>query len=113
MALKIRLRQQGKNNRPFYRIVLADVRSPRDGKYIEMLGWYNPFEKEEDKIMSIYADRIQHWLANGAEISEKVEILIEKMAPAVIKTYREKKLAQRLKATAKRRQLRKKEVHSA
>ncbi len=44
MALKIRLRQQGRNNRPFYRLVVTDVRSPRDGKYVEMLGWYNPFE---------------------------------------------------------------------
>ena len=46
MALKIRLRQQGRNNRPFYRLVVTDARSPRDGKYVEALGWYNPFEAE-------------------------------------------------------------------
>ena len=44
MALKIRLRAQGRNNRETYRLVVADGRSPRDGKYMEMLGWYNPFE---------------------------------------------------------------------
>ena len=46
MALKIRLRQQGRKNRPFYRLVLTDSRTPRDGKYVEALGWYNPIEKD-------------------------------------------------------------------
>ena len=50
MALKIRLRQQGRKNRPFYRMVVTDVRAPRDGKYCEALGWYNPFETELDKL---------------------------------------------------------------
>jgi small subunit ribosomal protein S16 len=57
MALKIRLRQQGRNNRPFYRLVVADVRSPRDGKYLEALGWYNPFEAEADRSFSANAER--------------------------------------------------------
>ena len=60
MALKIRLRQQGRNNRPFYRLVVANCRSPRDGKYVEALGWYNPFEQELDKSVSIKPDRIQY-----------------------------------------------------
>ena len=62
MGLKIRLRQQGRNNRPFYRLVVADCRSPRDGKYVEALGWYNPFEQELDKSVSIKPERIQYWL---------------------------------------------------
>ncbi len=72
MALKIRLRQQGRNNRQVYRVVVSDVRSPRDGKYVESLGWYNPFESELDKSVSVKADRIQHWLDTGALLSERV-----------------------------------------
>jgi small subunit ribosomal protein S16 len=45
MALKIRLRQQGRKNRQTYRLVVTDIRNPRDGKYLEMIGWYNPFNK--------------------------------------------------------------------
>ena len=103
MALKIRLRQQGRNNRPFYRLVLTDVRSPRDGKYIENLGWYNPFESELDKGMSLDAERIQHWLNLGAEISHSAESLVAKAAPSVIRAQTEKVLAHKAKQTAKRK----------
>lgn len=113
MALKIRMRQQGRNNRPFYRIVLANARSPRDGKCIETLGWYNPFEEELDKMMSIQEDRINHWLNHGAELSDRVEILVGKLAPALINAYREKRLAQRAKITTKRRESRKKRAQTA
>jgi small subunit ribosomal protein S16 len=107
MALKIRLRQQGCNNRPFYRVVVTDVRSPRDGKYLEALGWYNPFGKELNTLVKLDSDRLQFWLDHGAEISERVENLLGKGAPTVLKQYREKNLARQLKATAKRRELRK------
>ena len=70
MALKIRLRQQGRTNRPFYRIVVADARTRRDGKYVESLGWYNPFEADESKNFALDADRVQYWLNTGAELSE-------------------------------------------
>jgi small subunit ribosomal protein S16 len=103
MALKIRLRQQGRNNRPFYRLVLTDVRSPRDGKYIEALGWYNPFESELDKTISFNATRIQHWLNLGAEITESAEALVAKVAPSVIRSKTEKVLAHKAKQTAKRK----------
>ncbi|MCB1135948.1 MAG: 30S ribosomal protein S16, partial [Chlamydiia bacterium] len=49
MALKIRLKQLGRRNRPFYRLIVTDVRSPRDGKSIEIIGWYDPMEKADDK----------------------------------------------------------------
>lgn len=103
MALKIRLRQQGRNNRPFYRLVLTDVRAPRDGKYLEALGWYNPFEAEQEKCLSLNAERIQHWLNLGAEISDNARALVAKMAPSIIRVQKEKVLAQRAKKLAKRK----------
>jgi small subunit ribosomal protein S16 len=108
MALKIRLRQQGRNNRPFYRLVLTDVRSPRDGKYLEALGWYNPFEAEFEKSVSVKADRIQHWLNIGAELSESAESLVAKAAPAIIRVQAEKLQQHRVKLCAKRKARRKK-----
>jgi small subunit ribosomal protein S16 len=107
MALKIRLRQQGRNNRPFYRLVLTNARSPRDGKYIEGLGWYNPFEEVEERHLSIKPDRIQYWLDQGAIISDNVQAILAKAAPEVLKHQREKVLAQRAKLSAKRRARRK------
>lgn len=103
MALKIRMRVQGRNNRPFYRIVVADVRSPRDGKYVEMLGWYNPFETELDKSLFIKPDRIQHWLDQGAELTETMIPLVEKVAPGIVRKQTEKVVANRAKALAKRK----------
>lgn len=108
MALKIRMRKQGRNNRPFYRIVLADARAPRDGKYLETLGWYNPFEEEQEKMMSIHEERIDHWLKQGAEISDNVEIIVKKLAPTLFLNYRAKREAKQSKLCAKRREFRKK-----
>ena len=104
MALKIRLRQQGRNNRPFYRLVLTDVRSPRDGKYIEALGWYNPFESALEKSLLVHADRVQHWLNLGAELTESAESLIGKVAPAVIQGQTAKTLAHKAKVATKRKE---------
>lgn len=103
MALKIRLRQQGRNNRPFYRVVVADVRSPRDGKYVEALGWYNPFESQEEKNLFFNEQRIQHWINQGAQISENVESLLKKRAPQIAKMKTEKMVAHRAKALSKRK----------
>lgn len=103
MALKIRLRQQGRNNRPFYRLVLTDARSPRDGKYLEALGWYNPFESELEKSISVNAERVQHWLSMGAELSERAQALVAKLAPQVTRAQTEKMLAHKAKAAAKRK----------
>jgi len=103
MALKIRLRQQGRNNRQFYRLVVTDVRSPRDGKYTEQLGWYNPFEAELDKSLSLNEARIKHWLLQGAEISERAVSLVKKGAPQIVKEHTERAVAHKAKMTAKRK----------
>lgn len=103
MGLKIRLRQQGRNNRPFYRLVVADVRSPRDGKYVEALGWYNPFEEELDKSIFLKPDRIQHWLDVGALLTESAQTLIEKSAPQLVKQVTDRAVARRAKGSAKRK----------
>lgn len=103
MALKIRLRQQGRNNRAFYRVVVTDSRSPRDGKYLEAVGWYNPIEQENEKNLFLKPDRIQHWLGLGAQLSDNVESLIARGAPTLHRQQAEKSAAQRAKAVAKRK----------
>lgn len=103
MALKIRLRQQGRNNRPFYRLVLTDARSPRDGKYVEALGWYNPFEEELDKSLSVNVQRVQYWLNIGAQLSERAKSLVVKAAPQVIRSHDAKAIALKAKTAAKRK----------
>jgi small subunit ribosomal protein S16 len=108
MALKIRLRQHGRKNRLFYRVVVADVRSPRDGKYVECVGWYNPFEDEQEKKLHLKEDRIEHWLNNGVQLSEKAEALVARGAPAALKAHKEKQAAHRVKVAAKRREARQK-----
>jgi len=103
MAVRIRLRQQGRTHRPFYRVVLTDSRNPRDGRYVETLGWYNPHEAELEKNMNLKVDRIQHWLDQGAIMSEKAEALIAKASPATIKAKKEKEMARRVKLREKRK----------
>lgn len=101
MALKIRLRQQGCNNRQTFRVVVTDVRSKRDGKYVEKLGWYLPEQAENN--CSIDAERLAYWLSQGAEMSDQVESLAKSAAPAVIKDFNEKKAQMKVKRAAKRR----------
>ena len=103
MALKIRLRQQGRTNCATYRVVLADTRSPRDGKYIELLGWYNPHETEPEKSLSLNVDRIQHWLDLGAALSENLKTMVAKAAPSVIRREVEKSLKRKEMARQKRK----------
>ena len=103
MALKIRLRQQGRTNRPFYRLVVTDSRYPRDGKYLEALGWYNPIEAELEKMLSIKVDRIQHWLGVGAQLTDKAASLIAKSAPQIIREQTQKEVTKRTKQASKRR----------
>lgn len=80
MALIIRLRQQGAANRQTFRLVVADRRSKRDGKYLEMLGWYNP-QAEGEKAFLVDVSRVQHWLSVGALISERAQTLVERFSP--------------------------------
>jgi small subunit ribosomal protein S16 len=101
MALKIRLRQQGCNNRQTFRVVVTDIRTRRDGKYVEKLGWYLPEQSENN--CNIDADRLAYWLSQGAVMSDQVENLAKNVAPAVVKEYKEKKVELQKKKCAKRR----------
>lgn len=91
MALKIRLRQQGCKNGQTYRVVIADAKTRRDGKYVEKLGWYLPLLQENN--CSIDGERVSHWLDLGAQMSDQVKSLVEKNAPEVMVKFREKKKA--------------------
>jgi small subunit ribosomal protein S16 len=73
MALKIRLARGGAKKRPFYRIVIADVRSPRDGRFVERVGTYNPLlAKDREDRVTLKEDRIRHWLEQGAKPTDRV-----------------------------------------
>jgi small subunit ribosomal protein S16 len=76
MAVSIRLRREGARNRPYYKVVVTDSRSPRDGKFIEMLGTYDP--KKPDHNSTLKLDRIDHWISKGAQPSDTVRSLIKK-----------------------------------
>jgi small subunit ribosomal protein S16 len=74
MSLKIRLARGGAKKRPFYSIVVADARSPRDGRFIEKLGTYNPMlERGAADRVTLKEERIRHWLGVGAQPTERVE----------------------------------------
>ena len=79
MALAIRLSRGGRKKRPFYRIVVADKRMPRDGRYIERLGTYNPLLNDDnDQRVQLVEDRIKYWLGEGAQPSERVALFLGK-----------------------------------
>ena len=75
MAVKLRLKRMGKKKAPFYRVVVADVRSPRDGRFIEEIGTYDP--SQEPSVVKIDADAAKKWLANGAQPTERVAKLLK------------------------------------
>ena len=73
MSLKIRLARGGAKKRPYYRIVIADSRSPRDGRFIEKVGTFNPLlPKDHDNRLSLDTERVQHWLGVGAKPTDRV-----------------------------------------
>ena len=74
MAVKIRLRRMGAKKAPFYRVVVADSRYPRDGRFIEEIGYYNPLDNEEVKID---AEKAKKWIANGAQPTDTVKALLK------------------------------------
>lgn len=76
MAVRIRLRRMGAKKRPFYRVVVADSRSPRDGKYIEEIGYYNPMTDPSE--FKIDGEKAQKWISNGAQPSDTVRALLKK-----------------------------------
>ena len=76
MSVRIRLTRQGTKKRPFYRIVAADIESPRDGKFLEALGTYNPMT--EPAAIVLKEDRIKYWLGEGAIPSTTVQSILKK-----------------------------------
>ena len=116
MAVVIRLSRGGRKNLPFYKIVVADKRFPRDGRFLEKVGTYDPRqEKGSDKRVVLNAERIQHWIKQGAQPSERVARFLadaglgkavkwnespKKSAPKAKSQERLKEKAEKAKATA-------------
>ena len=76
MAVSIRLRREGAKNRPYFKVVVADKRSPRDGKFIEIIGTYDPKKPGDNSALKL--DRAEYWIARGAQASDTVRSLIKK-----------------------------------
>ena len=76
MAVRIRLTRQGTKKRPFYRIVAADVQSPRDGRFLELLGTYNPMT--DPAAVTLKEDRVKYWLGEGAKPSTTVQSILKR-----------------------------------
>ena len=76
MSVSIRLRREGAKNRPYYKVVVADSRSPRDGKFIELIGTYDPKKPGDNSMIKV--DRAEHWIARGARPSDTVRSLLKK-----------------------------------
>ena len=88
MAMKIRLARGGSKKRPFYRIVAADSRMPRDGRFIEKLGTYNPLlAKDNEERVKMNMERVQYWLGEGAQPTDRIARMLE-AAGALPKTER-------------------------
>ena len=78
MAMKLRLARGGSKKRPMYRIVASDSRAPRDGRYIERLGTYNPLlAKDNEQRITMNVERVQYWLGQGAEPTDRVSRMLE------------------------------------
>ena len=76
MSVKIRLKRMGMKKKPFYRVVVADIRSPRDGRFIEEIGYYNPVSNPVE--MKIDDERAKYWIGVGAQPTDTVRILLKK-----------------------------------
>ncbi len=80
MSIKIRLARAGSKKRPFYRVVAADSRMPRDGRFIEKLGTYNPLLKKDDSNrVKLDLDKIKEWLSKGAQTTDRISRLLENL----------------------------------
>ncbi|SEM66547.1 small subunit ribosomal protein S16 [Ligilactobacillus sp. WC1T17] len=91
MSVKIRLKRMGSKKRPFYRIVVADSRSPRDGRFIETVGTYNPLTEPEQ--VTLKEEAIMNWLGNGAQPSDTVRNILSKQG--VMKKFHEAKFSKK------------------
>jgi len=104
MSLKIRLARGGAKKRPFYRIVVAESRSPRDGRFIEKIGTYNPMLPKDGQRVTLDVERAKHWLQNGATPSERVQFFLAEAGLASKPTKREQSKQHMPKAKAQERQ---------
>ena len=101
----IRLSRAGAKKRPFYHITVTDSRKPRDGRFIERVGFFNPIAQGKDIRLSIDHERLNYWVGTGAKLSERVESLIKesKLSPEELTKAQEKKEQLRLKKLAKKK----------
>ena len=91
MSVKFRVKRMGSKKRPFYRIVVADSRSPRDGRFIETVGTYNPLTEPEQ--VTLKEEAIMNWLSNGAQPSDTVRNILSKQG--VMKKFHEAKFSKK------------------
>src|SRR5690349_21417674 len=96
VSVKIRLRRTGRKKQPTYRIVVADSRSPRDGKFIEVVGQYAP--RSGEQALNLQNDRVNYWLDNGAQPTDTVRSLLRKAG--ILKARHETRLGRKLTAAA-------------
>jgi small subunit ribosomal protein S16 len=96
MAVKIRLKRTGMKKAPSYRVVVADARSPRDGRIIENIGWYNP--RVEPSAINIDEEKALGWLKNGAQPTESVASLLKRVG--ILARFEQSKVAQKTDASA-------------
>ena len=114
MSLKIRLARGGAKNRPYYRVVVADSRMPRDGRYIERVGSYNPMlEHGDENRLVLKEDRIKHWLSVGAQSSDRVQRLLAQAGIVEAKARREQTKQDKPKTKALERIREKEEAAAA
>lgn len=103
MALVIRMRQQGASSRQRFRIVVTDSKNPRDGKYTEKLGWYNPFGADRENYF-IDIERLRYWVGCGAQVSDRVHSLVKAVAPEVVQEMTARHVLQQEKKRDRRKQ---------
>src|SRR4051794_9027250 len=96
MAVRIRLRRTGRKRAPMYRIIVADSRSPRDGKFIEIIGQYAP--RQGNTALNLRTDRVTYWLDNGALPTDTVRSLLRRAG--ILKARHEQRLGRTLSASA-------------
>lgn len=107
MALKIRMSRAGTKNRPYYHIVVAESRAPRDGRFIERIGSYSPLLRKDDpNRLKLVEDRIKHWLSQGALPSDRVAIFLGKagLAPMPARKNNPQKAQPKAKAQERARE---------
>lgn len=98
MAVRIRMKKMGRTHRPFYRLCAVDQRTPRDGKVIEELGYYDTSVPETDARAILKGERISYWLGVGAQASDKCHVLIKKYGESGTHLDKQREALERLKA---------------